>query len=447
MFFGSSKGFYAFFPDSIRDNPYVPPIVLTDFRLFGKSVPVGRGSVLQKTINETDSLTLHYKLNSLTFEFAALSYAAPEKNRYRYKLEGFDGDWHNVGSKERLAVYTNLKAGNYTFRVQGSNQDGVWNKKGRAILITILAPWWQTWWFRSMVIILILALGYAGFSLRVRSIKKRSQELERLVEERTAQLQVVNEELEATNEELEVSNNNLDSVNKELEASNKKLEAANKELEAFSYSVSHDLRAPLRGIDGFSQVLLEDYQDKLDNQGNNYLQRIRSATQHMAQLIDDMLNLSRISRSELFFQQINLSNIVQKLANELCEIQPERKVDFIIQKEIIVLGDNHLLKIAVNNLIQNSWKYTSKHPTARIEFGSIKEGDKVIYFVRDDGAGFDMKYSQKLFGAFQRLHLASDFPGTGIGLATVQRIIHRHGGDVWAEGEVEKGATFYFTIP
>lgn len=225
------------------------------------------------------------------------------------------------------------------------------------------------------------------------------------------------------------------------------LEAANKELEAFAYSVSHDLRAPLRGIDGFSQVLLEEYQDKLDPDGKNYLERVRSAAQRMAQLIDDILNLSRVSRSEITVQQVNLSEVAQQIANDLHENWPDRLAEFKIQQGIKVRGDGRLLRIVMENLIDNAWKFTSKHPTAYIEFGQQQQEEMSVYFVRDDGAGFDMKYAEKLFGAFQRLHSAREFPGTGIGLATVQRIIHRHGGMVWAEGEIEKGASFYFTIP
>jgi hypothetical protein len=225
------------------------------------------------------------------------------------------------------------------------------------------------------------------------------------------------------------------------------LEIANKELEAFAYSVSHDLRAPLRGIDGFSQVLLEDYQDKIDAQGKNYLQRVRSGAQRMAQLIDDMLNLSRVSRGELNIKQVNLSEVAKEIIAVLQESQPERQVEFNIQEKIIARGDARLLHIVLENLFNNAWKFTSKHSTALIEFGMQKQKDKIVYFIRDDGAGFNMNYAQKLFGAFQRLHATTEFSGTGIGLATVQRVIHRHGGNVWAEGEVEKGATFYFTIP
>jgi len=228
------------------------------------------------------------------------------------------------------------------------------------------------------------------------------------------------------------------------------LEAANKELEAFSYSVSHDLRAPLRSIDGFSQALLEDYFDKIDEQGKDYLHRVRAASQRMAQLIDDVLNLSRVTRSEMRFEKIDLGTLVSKIRKELQERQPDRKVEFAISSGLVGRGDARLLRIVLENLLGNAWKFTGKHPLAKIEFGVTHVGhghDKPVFYVRDDGAGFDMAYVDKLFVPFQRLHASAEFPGTGIGLATVQRIIHRHGGRVWAEGEVEKGATFYFTLP
>ena len=225
------------------------------------------------------------------------------------------------------------------------------------------------------------------------------------------------------------------------------LETANKEMEAFSYSVSHDLRAPLRSIDGFSQAIIEDYTNKIDERGKDYLRRVRSAAQRMAQLIDDMLNLSRVTRNEMVLQEVDLSATAEDLAEKLRELNPDRQVEFVIQPGIRVKGDEHLLRIALENLFNNAWKYTSKHPMARIEFGSRIIERKRVCFVKDDGAGFDMKYAQRLFGAFQRMHTSEEFPGTGIGLATVQRIINRHGGRIWAESEVENGATFYFSIP
>ena len=224
------------------------------------------------------------------------------------------------------------------------------------------------------------------------------------------------------------------------------LEVANKELEAFSYSVSHDLRSPLRSIDGFSQALLEDCGERIDEQGKSYLHRIRAATQKMGTLIDDLLNLSRMTRADIHAERINLSNLARRIAAELRNNQPERDVEFQIEDGLEAMGDARLLRVVLENLLGNAWKFTSRRAHASIELGAAKANGDVAYFVRDDGAGFDSAYAERLFGAFQRLHTASEFPGTGIGLATVQRIVHRHGGRVWAEGTLDRGATFYFTL-
>lgn len=225
------------------------------------------------------------------------------------------------------------------------------------------------------------------------------------------------------------------------------LETVNKELEAFSYSVSHDLRAPLRTIDGFSMAILEMYTDKLDDRGKDYLNRIRKGSQDMAKLIDDMLQLSRLTRGELNIEEgVDLSAMAREITDEFHRQEPERQVEVSIEAGLIVRGDRRLLRAALQNLLNNAWKFTSKHATAHIEFGHIQSNGTSIFYVKDDGAGFDMAYANKLFGAFQRLHGSSEFPGTGVGLATVARIIHRHEGEIWAEAEVEKGATFYFTL-
>lgn len=231
-----------------------------------------------------------------------------------------------------------------------------------------------------------------------------------------------------------------------LEHLTNRLTAANKELEAFCYSVSHDLRAPLRSANGFCKALLEDYSDKLDAQGKNYLQRVSAASQHMGQLIDDLLDLSRITRSEIRRKTVDLSALAKKIASEIQEAEPERQAEFIIAEKLVVNGDPHLLLIVLKNLLSNAWKFTGKRPRARIELGVKQHDEKQVYFVRDNGAGFDMAFVNKLFGAFQRLHSTTEFEGTGIGLATAQRIINRHGGQIWAEGTVDQGATFYFTI-
>ena len=238
----------------------------------------------------------------------------------------------------------------------------------------------------------------------------------------------------------------LNQQRSDLLRSNTELTAMNKELEAFSYSVSHDLRAPLRSIDGFSLALLEDFGDKLDAEGKENLQRVRAATQRMGVLIDDLLNLSRMTRTGMKLEEVDLSAMARGIAAGLQNTQPERHADFRIHDQLREHADSHLMKIALENLLGNAWKFTSKRDSARIEFGKTRANGKSVYFVRDDGAGFDTAYADRLFGAFQRLHDSSEFPGNGIGLATVQRIIHRHGGQIWAESTVGKGATFYFTV-
>ena len=224
------------------------------------------------------------------------------------------------------------------------------------------------------------------------------------------------------------------------------LEATNKELESFSYSVSHDLRAPLRSIDGFSQALLEDYYEQLDEKGKNYLSRVRSAAQRMAQLIDDMLNLAQVTRTSMKLVSVDLSAMVKSMTEEFMENGKQRSTEFIIAPGLVDQADATLMKVALQNLLDNAWKFTSKKPETRIEFGMVDMDGKRTYFVRDNGAGFNMKYADKLFTPFQRLHQSTEFTGTGVSLATVQRIIHRHNGKIWAEGEEDKGATFYFTL-
>jgi signal transduction histidine kinase len=280
-----------------------------------------------------------------------------------------------------------------------------------------------------------------------------SEEKGRLEETQRAVLNIL-DDFEAEKSKVGISNQQLEKeiaertrVETQITGVNAELLAANKELEAFSYSVSHDLRAPLRGIDGFSLALLEDYGDKLDEEGKDYLHRVRAATQRMGNLIDDLLNLSRVTRSEIRREMADLGAIARSVALELQSGQPQRRAEFRIEEGLVAFVDSHLIRIIFENLLGNAWKFTSKRESTCIEFGRTICDGKPAYYVKDDGAGFDPNYAHKLFGAFQRLHDKSDFPGTGVGLATVQRIVHRHGGRIWAESAVSKGATFYFTLP
>lgn len=279
--------------------------------------------------------------------------------------------------------------------------------------------------------LLDLALLVVAFELLVRAHRARQRERadSRHIEELNTNLQKLNDELELR-----------------VEQRTRELEVTNKELEAFSYSVSHDLRAPLRTIDGFSLALMEDFSDSLNDEGRDYIARVRNGVQRMGTLIDALLQLSRVTRSEVVPEDVDMTTLATLVFNEVKALEPERDLSFKAEPGVTARGDARLIRIAFENLIGNAAKFTSKTPGALIEFGSSVREGQTVYFIRDNGAGFDMQYVDRLFTAFQRLHGDRDFKGSGIGLATVSRIIRRHHGTIWAEGEIGHGAAFYFTL-
>jgi light-regulated signal transduction histidine kinase (bacteriophytochrome) len=294
-----------------------------------------------------------------------------------------------------------------------------------------------------------------------RGLMALSWELEQRVDERTAQLRAAHEELQRTNAELMQLTLELEDrvaqrteeirqLNEELEGRvverTAELATVNKELEAFSYSVSHDLRAPLRAIDGFSKMLLDKYGGELDEQACHYLNRVRTGSQKMSRLIDDLLDLSRITRIALRKESISLAELGRSVVAELQDREPSRKVAIEIADGLTARGDERLITIVLVNLLGNAWKYTAKRAEAQIAFGQQNKGNETVFYIRDNGAGFDMAYADRLFAPFQRLHQNSEFEGTGIGLATVQRIVSRHGGRIWVEAAIDEGATFFFTL-
>ena len=298
----------------------------------------------------------------------------------------------------------------------------------------------------SIVQILVLSLNVTENLQTTKQLQAANLDLQRLFDEsnqlRLALLSVV-EDQRLAQEKVQQLNRELEQRVRERTA---QLEAANKELEAFAYSVSHDLRAPLRAVDGFSSGLLRDYQDQLDAQGQHYLTRIQGATRRMGQLIEDLLHLSRVSRREMKREVIDLSQIARQVVENLVEQNPQRQVELEIAPDLLVRADASLMTIVLENLLGNAFKFTNRREQAHIQFGVDGHADETVYFIRDDGAGFDMAYADKLFVPFQRLHSEQEFPGTGIGLATVSRIISRHGGRIWSESEVNHGTTFYFTL-
>jgi signal transduction histidine kinase len=314
------------------------------------------------------------------------------------------------------------------------------------LLISLLAAMLISSAFRKSVAQPIVQLAEAArkvsrerdYSLRVPASREQNElavlidsfnEMLREIQHRDTALQQAHDELEQR-----VSERTRD------------LESSNRELEAFSYSVSHDLRAPLETMNGYSYILMKTYADQLDANGRQSLQNIRGAARRMAELIDDLLNLSRVTTSTLRREKIDLSSYARSIMEELGRTDPDRKVEFVAPPAAELFGDARLLRIMMENLLRNAWKYTSQHENARIEFGLNRENGRTIFFVKDDGSGFDQRSADRLFQPFQRLHSAAEFPGNGIGLATVRRIVQKHGGEVWAEGEVEKGARFYFTL-
>jgi len=242
------------------------------------------------------------------------------------------------------------------------------------------------------------------------------------------------------------ANEALQHLNETLRQQKKAMEVANQELESFSYSVSHDLRSPLRGIDGFSQILLDDFAEILDDEGKQYLHQISEAAQRMAQLIDDLLALSRVKLTDIHRVDVDLSALVRRIAGRLQSASPERSGRFLIQEGMRAHGDKNLLAVLLDNLLGNAWKFSSRRVHAEITVAVEARGGELTYFVRDNGAGFDMAQAERIFSAFQRLHSPAEFEGTGIGLAIVQRVVHRHGGRIWADGKTDVGATFYFTL-
>lgn len=271
------------------------------------------------------------------------------------------------------------------------------------------------------------------------------------IERSAAELQRTNQQLKLEIADHQQARQQVLALNATLEhrvaQRTQQLELANKELESFSYSVSHDLRAPLRAIEGFSAALSKMYEGQLDERGQDYLQRVRAATRRMGVLIDDLLELARTSRAELRRREVDLSVMAQGVAAEIAAVQPERAVQWDIAPDLKTHADPQLMRAVLDNLLGNAVKFSGKRPDARVVFNAEQEGGRTVYVVRDNGVGFDMAYAGKLFGAFQRLHAADEFEGTGVGLANVQRIIHRHGGRVWAESEPGEGASFYFTLP
>lgn len=419
FFIGGVNGFNIFGPEEIRDNPYIPPVVITGFEVFNKPVPIGdRGdkrTILKKAISFTDKIELSYKDKIFSFEFAALSYTFPEKNQYSYKMEGLEAEWNNAATRN-YASYMNMPPGEYTFRVRGSNNDGVWNNKGVSLFIKIKPPFWKAIWFRGFLTVFVFGSIYVFYDTRTKSIKKRNKALETRVKERTAELQTTAQRLKIVNDELK----------------------------DFAYIVSHDLKAPLRTISQLATWISADYKKAFGKKGKEQMDLLIGRVNWMANLIDGILQYSRAGRIEDERKEIRTRQVVTEVIENLA---PPKNIKIEIENRLpAVVADKVKIAQVFQNLISNAMKYMDK-PKGIIKIGCKAEHSSWKFSVSDNGPGIEKKYHEKVFKVFQTLEANHNRESTGVGLSVVKKIVEQYGGEIWMDSQVGKGTTFFFTLP
>lgn len=421
LFFGGVNGFNAFIPEQVKDNSHIPNIVLTAFKKFD------RIQNLDTSIPEIQEIKLSYKENVFSFEFAALDYTRPEKNQYAYMMEGFDNDWIYSGSR-RYASYTNLDGGTYTFRVKGTNNDGVWNEKGTAVTIVITPAFWNTWWFRISFFLLIGWAVFSYYRARLTSVQKQNEILEKKVEERTKTLREMNSKI--------------------IETDRLKSE--------FLANMSHELRTPLNAIIGFSELLLDEMQKNVTADQMQSLQDIHHSGKHLLQLINDILDLSKIEAgkmelSEEHFEVLPLLETIRRTVAPLLD-KKHQALDIRVDNTTVkIYADPNKLKQVIINLLSNAIKFSSPNTSIAVE-ATMLDNDRQPVFrlsVTDNGRGIPKEFHEVIFDEFRQVDGSStrEDPGTGLGLALCRRLVEMHGGKIWVESEINKGSKFIFMIP
>ena len=399
LWFCSSEGVSFYNAGSESSYQYDPPVYITGISVRGNAVPFK-----QVTEFAADD-------NQIEFSFIGLSFRNEKSVRYRYRLEGLENNW-SESLPDRSVRYANIPHGSYAFVVQASSVTGKWNSSEARYSFVILAPFYLSWRFILLVVGSVVALIVFAYRWRVWKVRRLNEELERKVAERT-----------------------------------KELSQANSELEAFGQAVSHDLNAPLRNIEGYAQILIDDFGERLETEGVEFLNKIISSRKRLKELINDLLRFSQSTSLPFEKSDVDLSLLIRMIIIDFGRTDPDRHVEVVIQPGLIAECSENLIRLSLENLVSNAWKYSSCKDHTRIEFGRINEEGRIVYFIRDNGVGFDQTCLKDMFTAFTRLEEhAQHFEGTGLGLVTVKRIIERHGGRIWAEGKPGEGATFYFTL-
>lgn len=430
MYFGGLNGFNVFFPDSIKENRNPPPVHITDFLLFNKSVVIGeKGSPLSKHISQTEEVVLEHNQSFITFRYIALNYIFSEKNQYAYKLDGFDKDWNYVGFI-RGATYTNLDPGKYTFKVKASNNDGIWNEEGVSLKITVLPPWWRTWWFRASMILLAFFTIWGIFYLRVINYRRQEKQLTNLVNQRTIELQEANTLLTEKNEQLDEANNSKDK---------------------FFSIIAHDLKNPFGAIIGISSLLIDkDYQFNQEEQ-KELIQNIHTSTEKVYNLLENLLMWSRsqLNRIKIAPSFYNLTNQIYQVISLMDDSAMVKNIKLIFDedKEVIIFADMQMIETVIRNLISNAIKFSSENENIKIEL--LEDDDREICTITDHGIGMTSEQILNIF-KFDKVTSTEGTrgeKGTGLGLNLCLDFLEKNGGTIWVKSTPDKGSTFYFSLP
>jgi signal transduction histidine kinase/ligand-binding sensor domain-containing protein/DNA-binding response OmpR family regulator len=459
MLFGGSNGFNVFHPDSIRNNPFKPPVFITDFKLFNKPVIIGKNEILKENITLAKTIRLNYLQNIFSFEFSALDYRQPEENQYAYRLEGFDKEWQYIGTK-RTAMYTNLNPGKYIFHVIACNNDGAWNEEGTSVEIVVIPPFWATWWFETLAAVAVLGSAFSFYRYRINFVKAQKVKLEKQVAERTTEvmqqkgkLQSQAETLQTTIDELHHQKEALQQQQEEAERARKEAEQANSAKSIFLATMSHEIRTPMNGVLGMASLLAET---PLSTEQREYTDTIRGSGEALLTVINDILDFSKIESGnmELDHHAFDLRQCVEDVMDIFSTRAAQKGLDLVYQIDYQIptqiITDSHRLRQVLLNLIGNAMKFTDRGEIfVGIDMLTNNNNQLELAFeIRDTGIGIPADKLSRLFKAFSQVDSSTTrkYGGTGLGLVIAQRLVELMGGAIAVESEQRVGTSFHFTI-